>query len=86
MVGVGATYAITENATFNVASIAGTVLMEMHLGKDGFGLNFGMGGTVIKKPMFINLITICFYINDCLKYIIVGRSNDIKANKKHAHW
>ncbi len=45
MVGAGVTYGMTGNATFNVASIRGTGFMELHLGKDGFGMNFGMNGT-----------------------------------------
>ena len=45
MVGAGVTYGMTGNATFNVASLGGTGFMELHLGKDGFGMNFGMGGT-----------------------------------------
>ncbi len=45
MVGAGVTYGMTGNATFNVASLGGTGFMELHLGKDGFGMNFGMNGT-----------------------------------------
>jgi hypothetical protein len=43
----GITYGLTGNATFNVARVLGTGVMEMHVGKDGFGMNFGMSGTDI---------------------------------------
>ena len=47
MTSSGVTYGLTGNAKFNVARIGGTGIMEMNIGKDGFGMNFGMGGTDI---------------------------------------
>ena len=41
------TYGLTGNARFNVARFKGVGLMEMNLGKNGFGMNAGMGGTDI---------------------------------------
>ncbi len=43
--GSAVTYGVTGNATLNLARINGVGIMEMHLGNDGFGMNFGMNGT-----------------------------------------
>ena len=47
MAGSAVTYGLTGNAKFNVARVKGVGIMEMNLGKDGFGMNMGMGGTDI---------------------------------------
>jgi len=47
LVGSAVTYGLTGNARFNVARFKGIGLMEINLGKDGFGMNAGMGGTDI---------------------------------------
>jgi len=47
LAGAGATYAMTGNATFNLMNINGTGLLEMNLGKDGFGMTIGSGGVDI---------------------------------------
>ena len=40
-------YGITGNASFNLVRLNGTGLLEMNLGKDGFNMQLGMGGTDI---------------------------------------
>jgi len=45
MASSGVTYGLTGNAKFNIARIGGTGIMELNVGKSGFGMNFGMGGT-----------------------------------------
>lgn len=40
-------YGITGNASFNLARLNGTGLLEMNLGKDGFNMQLGMNGTDI---------------------------------------
>ncbi len=40
-------YGITGNASFNLLRLNGTGLLEMNLGKDGFNMQLGTGGTDI---------------------------------------
>lgn len=47
MAGSAVTYGLTGNAIFNLARFKGVGLMEMNLGKNGFGMNVGMNGTDI---------------------------------------
>ncbi|GHV78036.1 hypothetical protein AGMMS49942_28570 [Spirochaetia bacterium] len=54
MVGAGVTYGMTGNVTFNVAKASGVGLLEMNLGKDGFSMGLGMGGTDISYGTIAN--------------------------------
>jgi len=54
LAGGAVTYGMTGNVKFNVGKLFGVGVMEMNLGKDGFGMNFGMGGIDISPGTLIS--------------------------------